>query len=482
MQALLYSLDMRIFKFIIFFILNIYITNALALGKVNSWQFVLPTVGNVTVYNPLDICNEFLKASYYKNQIISSGLDPSTFYVAPSNNPDGCAIMSSRGVYDYKSGSKILSCPENSSSSGDACTCNSGFNEKENQCVPKDPCDGLVDACSGSSNFTTRFVLPGNKTGVSFTCMNPVAIGIADPFPGCSKGCMAQVGGFTTAFQNAEGGWVTTGSAKYSGATCDPSVINDLNAEEDPEYVPEENPTVSDAPDASCPNGFKGQVNGVTVCVPPKSSSGVTELEEKDNGDGTKTNTKTEVKCENGKCEITKTSTTTNTSTGSTVNSSSVTTTVDKAVYCVNNSKAGVCKDESGGQGEGEGSGGKFGGSCESGFTCEGDAVQCAMAKEQHRRMCQLFDEKAPQLKLYDDEKGKEGVQRGEEGEVIDLPGRISTDTIIGAGSCMQDLQVQFMDRPLTVKLSLLCPYLEMLGNILIAVGMLMAIRIVGVR
>lgn len=284
------------------------------------------------------------------------------------------------------------SCPANSTQSGSTCTCNAGYTEEANQCIepqPSDPCELLADMCSGSQGMSTSFSLPGRKTGVSFTCMAPTAIGTNDPLPGCTKGCMAQVGGFTTAFQDNSGSWVTTGSAKYSGATCDPSVINDLNAESDPEYVPEENPKTSDKPDPSCPNGFKGTVNGVSVCVPPKSSSGISELEEKDNGDGTKTNTKTEVKCENGKCEVTKTSTTTNTTTNNTVSSSSVTTTVDKADYCSKNSSAGVCKNE---QGEEEGKG-SFGGSCQAGFTCKGDAAMCAMAKEQHKRNCETLEE-----------------------------------------------------------------------------------------
>lgn len=242
--------------------------------------------------------------------------------------------------------------------------------------------------CSGSQGMSTSFSLPGNKTGVSFTCMSPAAIGTNDPLPGCNKGCMAQVGGFTTSFQSEQGSWVTQGTAKYVGSTCDPSVINDLNADSDPGYEPDEDPKTSEQPDPTCPGGFKGTVNGVSVCVPPKSSSGVTEMEEKDNGDGTKTNSKTEVKCENGKCEITKTSTTTNTSTGGTVSNSSVTTTVDKSTYCAQNKAASACKDEKGEE-EGKGS---FSGSCDAGFQCKGDAVMCAMAKEQHKRACDTLE------------------------------------------------------------------------------------------
>lgn len=304
-----------------------------------------------------------------------------------------CRPVTSYGTFVWPAGIDGTMCPENSTLSASACVCNSGFKENDSSTacvvdVPSDPCELLADMCSGSQGKTSAFSLSGKKTGVSFTCMSPLSFG-GDPLPGCTKGCMAQVGGFTTAFQSDDGNWVTQGTAKYSGSTCDPSVINDLNSEADPEYEPEENPETTNPPDPSCPNGFKGTVNGVSVCVPPKGSSGITELEEKDNGDGTKTNTKTEVKCENGKCEVTKTSTTTNTQTNSTVSSSSVTTTVDKADYCSKNISAGVCKNE---QGEEEGKG-SFGGSCQAGFTCKGDAAMCAMAKEQHKRNCETLEE-----------------------------------------------------------------------------------------
>jgi hypothetical protein len=33
-----------------------------------------------------------------------------------------------------------------------------------------------------------------------------------------------------------------------------------------------------------------------------------------------------------------------------------------------------------------------FGGVCGGAFTCDGDAIQCAIAKEQHLRACQMFE------------------------------------------------------------------------------------------
>ena len=49
--------------------------------------------------------------------------------------------------------------------------------------------------------------------------------------------------------------------------------------------------------------------------------------------------------------------------------------------FCETNKDLDVCKK------------GTFGGACAAGFACEGDAIQCAMAKEQHMRNCKLFDD-----------------------------------------------------------------------------------------
>lgn len=80
---------------------------------------------------------------------------------------------------------------------------------------------------------------------------------------------------------------------------------------------------------------------------------------------------------------------------------------------------------------------------------------------------------------LQDFPKGAEGVQRGEDSSVS-IADAISTDSLIGAGSCLSDLPVDFMGGTFDIPLSSLCPYFEMLGYLLVAVGMVMAIRIIG--
>lgn len=121
-----------------------------------------------------------------------------------------------------------------------------------------------------------------------------------------------------------------------------------------------------------------------------------------------------------------------------------------------------------------------FGGQCEA-VTCDGDAIQCAIARDQYRRSCQLMDKDSAESQLYATNKGKEGNQTGSlpGNEAISLQGRIDTSDALGGGSCFGDLNITVWNHAVTLPLSSLCQYLAMLGNILVAVSMLMAARIV---
>ena len=86
---------------------------------------------------------------------------------------------------------------------------------------------------------------------------------------------------------------------------------------------------------------------------------------------------------------------------------------------------------EENGNGEGDGKGsdfckkhpdssicikGQFGGSCgggSGGFQCKGDAVQCAIAKEIHRRNCEVLEAKNAETAKYDDMKSKSSEEHG---------------------------------------------------------------------
>ncbi len=367
-------------------------------------------------------------------------------------------------------------CPANSSGPANACVCADGYTQNGGICEPKgppDPCEGLEENCAGNSGVSKRFSMPGFRAGVSIVCLPGSDVtGTIGMFPNCSKGCTGVVSGTNEFNRKADGSWLTFGSSKGNGSTCDPAVIAELNKEKDPEYEPDPKPKLEDLPDAGCKNGQKGTIGGVSVCLPFSASTGVTQTETKDNGDGTKTDSKTEVKCENGKCQVTTSSTTTNNTTNNTVNSSSVTTTVDKADYCSKNKTAGVCKDE---QGEEEGKG-TFGGSCQGGFTCKGDAAMCAMAKEQHKRNCQMLEEdKDPASFINKAKNGTDGESAKamqENASEIKIPTQLNKTGYGWPRSCPANTRIElgFVNASFEIPFDKLCGPLKIFSDIALAI------------
>lgn len=142
--------------------------------------------------------------------------------------------------------------------------------------------------------------------------------------------------------------------------------------------------------------------------------------------------------------------------------------------------------DGNGATGGGGGGGGEkssFGGSCMAGFSCGGDAIQCALAREIHKRNCKMFEEKSPESELYDKEKVKTGDQTKDlpGNETISLANRIdSSDALGGGGSGVQDLTVTVAGQSITLPFSKINTGLDALGRVLLAVSFLIAFRIVG--
>jgi len=138
--------------------------------------------------------------------------------------------------------------------------------------------------------------------------------------------------------------------------------------------------------------------------------------------------------------------------------------------FCKENPDLSICKP------------GSFSGSCKASFECDGDAIQCAIARDQHQRSCEMFDNPSEESKLYDKHKGKEGNQ------TEDLPGNdtvsitgsmIDTSDALGGGACIADKSVTVWNRTISLPFSQVCADLAMFGNLLVAVSMLLAGRIV---
>lgn len=125
---------------------------------------------------------------------------------------------------------------------------------------------------------------------------------------------------------------------------------------------------------------------------------------------------------------------------------------------------------------------GSFGGDCMAGFACSGDAIQCAIAREVHRRNCKLFDDKSPESELYNQNKGKNGDQTGDlpGNQTFNFMGYIKQINLLGGGAGFNDLTVDVYGKSITIPFTRINPFLVIFGNILVAVSLLAAVRIVG--
>lgn len=145
--------------------------------------------------------------------------------------------------------------------------------------------------------------------------------------------------------------------------------------------------------------------------------------------------------------------------------------TVSQTSYCAENPTAAQCKAATDSD---------ISGACDA-VACKGDAIQCAMAKEQARRNCEWFKENA-------DWKAKgEALTNGtdttanpaEENNrtIVNLPTALDASSPISA-SGIQDRSFSVFGRSFTLRLSELNPYLAVVGYVFMALAYMAAGRI----
>ena len=345
-------------------------------------------------------------AAYYAYRLTHANYDFTGYFVA--ENPWRCALRGTLGGDPYTPSVYIYSkdsCPANSTASGASCFCNSGFIEKGGQCTPKksDVCGSFEGMPLGLSSMESDFgpqssSWAANKLGKSGNaCMTGCQVS------GSVSSCVVGSGGGSTTVcflskpsftgsacsdpsSGGSGGDGTDGGkdkpndcpvgyepSKYAPGVCIPKPNNCPSGSSPSKYVegiciPDEkgddgscedpkDPTKRaecEGKENKCPSGQVQSKTQVGTCVPGTDGSG-------------KDSAGNKVECKNGVCTTTKPD-------GSKEDK-------DQKGFCKENPDLSICKENKD----------TFGGSCDGGFSCEGDALQCAMAKEQHIRNCQLY-------------------------------------------------------------------------------------------
>jgi len=398
-------------------------------------------------------------------------------------------------------------CPANSVRSGNDCICNTDHAERlvngAYSCVPIHENDCSKNGMIWNSDLTS------DRSGRAKGPYSQFADGAISCFGGpdspAGKGCKHMFTG-ELGFKDDQGqDWTNGFSWAFTEKDLkDPRLKGELSCDLVDTPLPDQEPSVKPN-DPQCKNGYQGSVNGVDVCIEAWTGEtqgvdfGITK-----GPDGTTTNTKSEITCKGDQCTIKETNTVKDQDGNTIRTTTSTTPNVNRRALCAKNPKSSVCgggEDQSGGSkgqdpaGGGSGGGGgkgngdadgdgvkdSFGGSCTAGFKCNGDAVQCAMAQEQHKRNCQLLETPTQESVLYDSIKDLKGDQTDklEGAESIDIGNLINTSDALGGGSCIGDLNVVVMRQSVSLPFSRVCPYMAMLGNILVAVSMLLAARII---
>lgn len=366
-------------------------------------------------------------------------------------------------------------CPDNSVYSGGSCTCDPGYVEEGGQCKYQstgNSCNGLGDFCSGLKG--QKINLEGKGTATPPGCAADSAR------PNCAMGCAGEAVGIGVSYKTSDGSWMTGQEYRVTGGTC---------TLPQPSDVPQKK-------ESDCA-GSVGEVNGVRTCVPNQAATGDTSSKETKNNDGSSSHTESKTTCENGVCKTTNTTTNKDAS-GNTTSTSTSSSTTSQREYCATNKASTVCAatngdknpDDKDGEGDGKCEGddcedkpSKFEGSCAGGFTCEGDGISCALAKEVHMRNCQI-----DALKDGDLYKAWETVKDfGTKNVTTDLPGNkrfdisiTDRDDFLSAGSCPPDRTIELgFIGSITLPFSVLCPWLQILGYINVIVTSIVGASII---
>jgi hypothetical protein len=243
-------------------------------------------------------------------------------------------------------------------------------------------------------------------------------------------------------------------------------------------------------PEANCMSQGKSfiSVGGVTSCVSAGSqgsqpvttksnSSSSSNSSTKDangnpTGSSSSNSTSNSTATFNGDGTVVVVTTTEKTNPDGTKETKTESKTVSQTSYCAENPTAAQCKAATDSD---------ISGACDA-VACKGDAIQCAMAKEQARRNCEWFKENATAKALGEAmTNGTDTTPNPADSsnrEHVNVQSSLDNSSPISA-SCFTDLTITLLGQSATLPLSDWCPFFEALGYIFLALSYMAALRIV---
>lgn len=352
-------------------------------------------------------------------------------------------------------------------------TCPAGqeFSATHGKCVPV--CPGR-QTLSGDGNSCTcnPQALPGRPVGGEWPWMK--LTGTSAPATVCDDYCQRNTG-----FGLAGGGTIYVETTTWTGATCNGTTANN------------EPPKPNKPPPCGASEGVMTSTSGTVRCV-PEGTQGATTPQV-----GTTTQT---VTMPDGSTQTTTTTTTRDPTTGKT-NTTTVTTNApgpsggtqsgtpgtSTSVTDTGTGGGGTGGNGSGGEGDGDDfcfkhpdsivcKNNTFSGSCnegESAPTCDGDAALCATAKAAFELKCGALGKKGTEYgqKLIEGQDDKAGELPDPKNPENHNVGSLNYSD--GGGSCPPDLVFHVMGRSTTISMIEVCTIGGWLGNIGVALSLL---------
>jgi hypothetical protein len=465
-----------------------------AIPKVDQYQTTAYAAGGGTgpvlgpFSTPQAVCGPWF-ASYKAVQEAIAGRTATDQGWQATPVPNGsCLAKNSAGGSSSANIVKLAqqACPANSVASGSSCACSSPYveNSTHTACVPpptsaekwKSWCQAAIGQSLGPLTVPGRGAGGGCLGGIDLAGSPIETPGYAPGDVPAGGGCSFDFGG-SISYKDDAGAYQTQGTGAVNGGTCVQG-----NAPIPTDAPPDTTQAPPSSPDP-CPNGYPGTVNGSTVCASRDPTSGIEGVKGTDtkNADGTSTSTKETTKCNAGVCTTTK-ETTTKDASGNVVGTPKVEET-KQSIGDKCNADPGnkVCSEV--GMGNGEGGAG-FSGNCVSGFVAKGeDPILNAMALEQYKRNCEVLNQTTPDSTWVTNERDRttdRTLDNPNNSTVSVSAADIDTSDALGGGAhCIVDKVVQVAGFSVALPFSKVCPYLELLGNVLLGVALLAAARIV---
>jgi hypothetical protein len=219
------------------------------------------------------------------------------------------------------------------------------------------------------------------------------------------------------------------------------------------------------------------------VCAPasssnPSQASGGTTVEERDaSGDLTGSTTTTSTSsCNGASCTTTTTATTRDASgtvTGSVVTTSNHPNARNEVQrFCDENPESPICKRST------------WAGTCSAGFSCDGDAVQCAIAREQHRVQCEAEEAAAVTTGTTGQARDAIAGTPDPTGEAFrnptatNLPSSFDTADALSGSSCPGPWPVSVLGTSISITVEPICDLAEYIRPLVIAFSLLLGVRI----